>query len=209
MTPEFLPSTRHGFKQLGYPIGITRSRIGQLAGCWPPRQSRNVKGMTACPTTRDRNSGRPSEARRSEGTRGQRPPAPLRASCASNDPRTEAQRSVSTAKATRRRFRSAFHIFRMGGLVDPARLCTECCPDSTPGARSHTAASSTGRAAPYLRRWFQVRSPNDQVCSRPTNQTDPGRGLGRRPTQVIDVGVVELTEATGGSGRTRVGRTPP
>ena len=33
-----------------------------------------------------------------------------RALCASNDPRTEAQRSASTAKATRRRSRSAFRV---------------------------------------------------------------------------------------------------
>jgi hypothetical protein len=33
-----------------------------------------------------------------------------RASCASNDPKTEAQRSASTAKAIRRRSRSSFHI---------------------------------------------------------------------------------------------------
>ena len=43
-----------------------------------------------------------------EGTRGQHPPARLSGLCASNDPRTEAQRSASTAKATRRRSRSAF-----------------------------------------------------------------------------------------------------
>jgi hypothetical protein len=44
-----------------------------------------------------------------------------RASCESNDPRTEAQRSASTAKATRRRSRSAFHIFGRGERVDPLR----------------------------------------------------------------------------------------
>jgi hypothetical protein len=33
-----------------------------------------------------------------------------RASCASNDPKTEAQRSASTAKEIGRRSRSAFHI---------------------------------------------------------------------------------------------------
>jgi hypothetical protein len=40
-----------------------------------------------------------------------------RASCPSNDPRTEAQWSASTAKATRRRSRSAFRV--PAELVDP------------------------------------------------------------------------------------------
>jgi hypothetical protein len=50
------------------------------------------------PLTRSRNSGRPSGSPHvgTGGARGQHPPAPLSGS--SNDPKTEAQRSASTAK---------------------------------------------------------------------------------------------------------------
>ena len=48
----------------------------------------------------------------------------FRASCASNDPKTEAQRSASTAEAIRRRSRSAFHVPAWGRRG--AAVCVDC-----------------------------------------------------------------------------------
>jgi hypothetical protein len=48
----------------------------------------------------------------------------FRASCASNDPKTETQRSASTAEAIRRRSRSAFHVPAWGRRG--AAVCVDC-----------------------------------------------------------------------------------
>jgi hypothetical protein len=48
----------------------------------------------------------------------------FRASCASNDPKTEAQRSASTAEEIRRRSRSAFHVPAWGRRG--AAVCVDC-----------------------------------------------------------------------------------
>src|SRR4029453_5823840 len=106
--------------------------------------------MTACPPTwgpQQWSTFRKASMSERDGRGGSRRRLHYRASCASNDRRTEAQRSVSTAKATRRRSRSAFHVLTSGGYWTRSALHRELSRFKLWG-RSHTAASPTAKAAP-------------------------------------------------------------
>jgi hypothetical protein len=92
----FLPHARRKFERF---CRISRSRNDYLCERFSP--------LTRAATVVDLPEARMSDGR---GRGGSTRRLHYRVLCASNDPRTEAQRSASTAKATRRRSRSAFHI---------------------------------------------------------------------------------------------------
>jgi hypothetical protein len=92
----FLAHARRKFERF---CRISRSRNDYLCERFSP--------LTRAATVVDLPEARMSDRRRRGGSTRR---LHCRALCASNDPRTEAQRSASTAKATRRRSRSAFRV---------------------------------------------------------------------------------------------------
>ncbi|MCE3276360.1 MAG: hypothetical protein K0R13_2215 [Propionibacteriaceae bacterium] len=116
--------------------------------------------MTACPLTRGRNSGRPSEGPQvgTGGTRGQRPPAPLSGFMREQRPENRGAAGLCRLRKQQGEGFAAPSTFRHGALVDPLGFVPRVVQVQALGPEPHCRQLNR-QSSCLLRRRFQVGCP--------------------------------------------------